>query len=442
MVKVTPMEIESGRASLVGPPKKGFGDRFFWFLFVSEVIVVVLYSVFAEYGAAADPRFATDNDINELYGMWRDVHVMVFVGFGFLMTFLREFTWSSVGLNFLVAGFTMQLGMIVVPFLHRIFENEWERKIQMDISNLVTGDFCAAAILISMGAVLGRTSPMQLLTMAIVETFAYALNEAILVSEVEVTDIGGSMVIHAFGAYFGVACAWVLGPRGADQTNNGSNRWSDTFAMIGTLFLWLYWPSFNSVLAGDDGNARHRTVINTVLALIGSCLAAFALSRALRGRFSMVDIQNATLAGAVAMGGSANLVTTPWGALTLGVLGGVVSTIGFARLQDFLQSKLSLYDTCGVHNLHGMPGVLGGFASALFVGISSSEAYGNGLTSAIPPRADRTAGEQAGYQLLGLGVTLAISLTSGAVTGILLKLPFLQPPKRLYDDSVDWEKDE
>ena len=53
---------------MVGPPKKGFGDRFFWFLFVSEVIVVVLYSVFAEYGAAADPRFATDNDINELYG--------------------------------------------------------------------------------------------------------------------------------------------------------------------------------------------------------------------------------------------------------------------------------------------------------------------------------------------------------------------------------------
>ena len=144
--------------------------------------------------------------------------------------------------------------------------------------------------------------------------------------------------------------------------------------LAGTLFLWLYWPSFNSVLAGDDGNARHRTVINTVLALIGSCLAAFALSRALRGRFSMVDIQNATLAGAVAMGGSANLVTTPWGALTLGVLGGVVSTIGFARLQDFLQSKLGLYDTCGVHNLHGMPGVLGGFASALFVGISSSEA--------------------------------------------------------------------
>ena len=193
---------------------------------------------------------------------------MVFVGFGFLMTFLREFTWSSVGLNFLVAGFTMQLGMIVVPFLHRIFENEWERKIQMDISNLVTGDFCAAAILISMGAVLGRTSPMQLLTMAIVETFAYALNEAILVSEVEVTDIGGSMVIHAFGAYFGVACAWVLGPRGADQTNNGSNRWSDTFAMIGTTYtrmracdaFWSLWFVFfvdgSLRLYGEAGSDR------------------------------------------------------------------------------------------------------------------------------------------------------------------------------------------
>lgn len=440
-MKVAPMEMEDARQSMTFTRKRGFTDRFFIMLFAAEVIMVILYAVFTEYGSAADSRTNTDSSINELYGMWRDVHVMVFLGFGFLMTFLHEYTLSSVGLTFLVGGYAMQLAMLVVPFLHRIFDGDFDTKIQLDIPTLVTGDFGAAAVLISMGGVLGRTSPLQLLVMATVELFAYALNEAILVSEVEVTDIGGSMIIHAFGAYFGVACAWVLGPRNADQTKNGSNRWSDTFAMIGTVFLWMYWPSFNSVLAGDTGNARQRSVINTVLALLGGVAITFALSRALRGRFSMVDVQNASLAGAVAMGASANLITTPWGALTVGAIGAAVSVFGFAKLQGLLQEKFGLYDTCGIHNLHGMPGIVGALAGALFVSLSTSDDYGNGLVAAIPPRADRTAGEQAGFQLLGLGVTLAIAIVSGGLTGLLLKLPFWQPPRKLYVDEDDWEQD-
>ena len=40
--------------------------------------------------------------------MFMDVHVMIFIGFGFLMTFLRKYGHSSVGLNFLVAAFVIQ----------------------------------------------------------------------------------------------------------------------------------------------------------------------------------------------------------------------------------------------------------------------------------------------------------------------------------------------
>lgn len=43
---------------------------------------------------------------------------------------------------------------------------------------------------------------------------------------------------------------------------------SDLFAMIGTLFLWIYWPSFNSVLA--DGTAQERAILNTYLSLAGA----------------------------------------------------------------------------------------------------------------------------------------------------------------------------
>ena len=43
--------------------------------------------------------------------------------------------------------------------------------------------------------------------MATIEIFIYCLNEAILMDIFKALDIGGSMVIHTFGAYFGLSVA-------------------------------------------------------------------------------------------------------------------------------------------------------------------------------------------------------------------------------------------
>lgn len=103
-------------------------------------------------------------------------------------------------------------------------------------------------------------------------------------------------------------------------------KYSDLFSMIGTLFLWMYWPSFNGALAPLEMNSQHRVVINTTLALTGSALSAYCFSILIRGHFSMEDIQNATLAGGVAVGSSSDLVIKPWAAITIGFIAGAVST--------------------------------------------------------------------------------------------------------------------
>jgi ammonium transporter Rh len=43
----------------------------------------------------------------------------------------------------------------------------------------LVADFCAAAVLISFGAVLGKTSPIQLLIMATIEVVVQSVNEYI-----------------------------------------------------------------------------------------------------------------------------------------------------------------------------------------------------------------------------------------------------------------------
>lgn len=143
------------------------------------------------------------------------------------------------------------------------------------------------------------------------------------------------MNLHAFGAYFGLAVSRVLYKRNQSRnTNEGSVYHSDLFSMIGTIFLWLYWPSFNGAIAAPiDG--RNRAVINTYFSLASCTLFAFAMSSLVdkEGKFNMVHIQNATLAGGVAMGTAANLVVQPYGAMIIGAVSGTISVLGYKYLQ-------------------------------------------------------------------------------------------------------------
>ena len=46
-------------------------------------------------------------------------------------------------------------------------------------------------------------------------------------------------------------------------SREGNRYTSDLFSLLGTVILWVFWPSFNGLLA--TGAARHRAVINTYL---------------------------------------------------------------------------------------------------------------------------------------------------------------------------------
>jgi ammonium transporter Rh len=46
---------------------------------------------------------------------------MIFMGFGFLMTFLKKYGYSSVGFNFMLSALTVQFSMIIMGLFHTAY---------------------------------------------------------------------------------------------------------------------------------------------------------------------------------------------------------------------------------------------------------------------------------------------------------------------------------
>lgn len=326
-----------------------------------------------DYAEATVGDFSPAKDyVQRLYPVFQDVHVMIFIGFGFLMTFIKTNSWSALAFNWIISAWALQWGILTTGFWHQVTHScEGSdcgmHKIRIDIAHLIAGDFAAGAAMITFGAVLGKINLQQMFFLVWWEMVWYGLNEAICVNYIHVTDAGGSILVHTFGAYFGVAATYGFQPkRAATSVNNQSNYQSEMVACVGSIFLWMFWPSFNGGLS--EGVTQHRIICNTVLGITGSVISAAATSRIIYSKLEMEVILNATLAGGVAVGSSCDLVCEPWAAIAIGMAGGMLSTIGFAYIGPWLnESKLALQDTCGVHSLHGMPGVFAAICSMIYL---------------------------------------------------------------------------
>ncbi|XP_012867278.1 PREDICTED: ammonium transporter Rh type C isoform X4 [Dipodomys ordii] len=326
---------------------------------------------------------------------------MVFVGFGFLMTFLQRYGFSALGFNFLLAAFGIQWALLMQGWFHSFKDGH----ILLGVENLINADFCVASVCVAFGAVLGKVSPVQLLIMTFVQVTLFSVNEFMLLNLLLVKDAGGSMTIHTFGAYFGLTVTWILYRRNLEQSKRRQTSvyHSDLFAMIGTLFLWMYWPSFNSAVS-YHGDAQHRAALNTYCSLAASVLAAVAVSSAVhrKGRLDM----------------------------------------------PFLESRLRIQDTCGIHNLHGIPGIVGAIVGAVTAACATPDVYGKaGLVHSFDfegLKQNWTAKTQGKFQIFGLLLTLAVALVGGSVMGLILRLPFWgqAADENCFEDSVYWEMEE
>lgn len=383
--------------------------------------MLVLYAMFVEFGTVIDQE-----KFNTTIPLFTDVHVMVYIGIGFILTFLKNYSLTALCINLLCGSLAVQWYLLVEGFVHAAHNNHGDEPllIKVNIISFLFGEFAAAAVLVSFCVLIGKVTILQLVIMVIIEVFFFVVNEFIGRTLYQAFDVGDTIFLHVFAAYFGLAASRVLHTsKILDDEKMVTSKTSNIFSLLGTLFLWVFWPSFMASGA-MKGAPQQRALMNTYSAIIGSVLGTVVISSFSnrQGKLSIDHVQNAVLAGGVAVGATADVAVKPYLSILIGLIGGVASVCGFVFSPNIFPTKFKIHDSCGVHSLHAIPGLIGGFASIGLALTMSEEDFGDDWGQLFPAIVGgRSQFGQAIAQIAAILTTLGIAVAGGTFTGFVMK---------------------
>ncbi len=177
-------------------------------------------------------------------------------------------------------------------------------------------------------------------------------------------DFAGSAVVHAFGGFAALACVIVLGPRKGKYTKDGMKPilpHNLPLAAIGVFLLFFGWFGFNggSVLSAAPGPLGLVFTTTTLAACTGALGAMFTSWMVLKKPDLSMSL-NGFLAGLVGITANADIVSTN-GAMIIGLIAGIIVVVSVLAFD-----KIKIDDPVGAISVHGVCGIWGILACALF----------------------------------------------------------------------------
>lgn len=77
-------------------------------MLVVEVALITLLWIFTKVKLVNDTALITQR-----YPGWQDINVMMLIGFGYLMTFIRSYAWSAISYTFLINAVITQFYILL-----------------------------------------------------------------------------------------------------------------------------------------------------------------------------------------------------------------------------------------------------------------------------------------------------------------------------------------
>lgn len=348
---------------------------------------------------------AVNEQTAELFQFHRgqDVFFMLML-VAFLMMFIRRYEWGVALATLLVFATSFPLYMLAQ---NGIFGAE------IDVELIIGAAFCAITLVIAIGVFLGHISTIAYLVVGVLFVPSYILIEWFLFTFLDgVLDAGGSILVHMFAAYWGWGVILGLRNKAVNNEPAATSVHSVSFVWLASMLLMVLWPSFVTALLPPEDVIPGMA--NTYLAMVASILVTYVILWALKRTIDPLVFTYAILAGGVAIGASVDLAT-PLQSWIIGLVAGAVSTLSFLFLDGWLRDKTGVWDTMGVHNLHGVPGIVGGLVPIIL-------------------------GFAGGSQATAVVGTLVIGLVLGVIVGLILRL--FPKPTLMLDDAEAFPAEE
>ncbi len=180
-------------------------------------------------------------------------------------------------------------------------------------------------------------------------------------------DFAGSTVVHGFGGAAALAAVIILGPRKGKYTDDGTVKpilgHSMPLAAVGVFLLFFGWFGFNggSVLSANPGPLG-LVFTTTALAAAAGGIASIIVSWSVLKKPDLSMALNGLLAGLVSITAGADSVSV-LSSIIMGAVGGAI--VVFAII---FFDKIKIDDPVGAISVHGVCGIWGTVAVAIFGG--------------------------------------------------------------------------
>ncbi len=173
-------------------------------------------------------------------------------------------------------------------------------------------------------------------------------------------DYAGSGVVHAVGGFVALTGAVVVGPRMGKFVNGVAQELpahSTPFVVVGTFILFFGWFGFNIGWGDDIG----LNAVNTLLSGATGAVVAMYITLIVKGKADILMACNGALAGLVGITAPVNFVD-PWAAV---VIGAIAAPVMYGSVM-FMERVLKIDDPVGAISVHGVTGLWGLLAIAIF----------------------------------------------------------------------------